>query len=115
MDAVQQLARPCEAVLERFQIDTRYIFAKGSLSFKGEIVKTIRDDKVWYDLVDEFGVRWSMPDDTHFIWILLTIHLLMLQLMILRNIHFQKVNDPTRFEGLREQALMLKERPAMPL
>ena len=28
MDAVQQLARPCEAVLKRFHVDTRYIAAK---------------------------------------------------------------------------------------
>ena len=27
MDAVQQFARPCEAVLERFHVDTRYIAA----------------------------------------------------------------------------------------
>ena len=27
MDAVQQLARPCEKVLERFHVDTRYIAA----------------------------------------------------------------------------------------
>ena len=30
MDAVQQLARPCEAVLERFHVDTRYIAAKAA-------------------------------------------------------------------------------------
>ena len=40
MDAVQQLAKPCEAVLERFHVDTRYIAAGGPESFKGESSKT---------------------------------------------------------------------------
>ena len=35
MDAVQQLARPCEAVLERFHVDTRYIAAQGPAEFPG--------------------------------------------------------------------------------
>ena len=39
MDAVQQLARPCEAVLERFHVDTRYIAARGPESFEGGIVQ----------------------------------------------------------------------------
>ena len=30
MDAVQQLAQPCEELLERFHVDTRYIAAKGA-------------------------------------------------------------------------------------
>ena len=35
MDAVQQLAQPCEAVLERFHVDTRYIAAKAAAEFPG--------------------------------------------------------------------------------
>ena len=34
MDAVQQLAKPCEAILERFGIDTRYISAGAASSYK---------------------------------------------------------------------------------
>ena len=63
MDAVQQLAKPCEAVLERFHVDTRYIAAKGPDSFKGGIEQNRRDGRLWHDLRDEFGVVWSMPDD----------------------------------------------------
>ena len=37
MDAVQQLARPCEAVLERFHVDTRYIAAGAAADFQGGI------------------------------------------------------------------------------
>ena len=63
MDAVQQLARPSEAVLERFHVDTRYIAAKPSEGWKGGIVRVERAGRWWYDLVDEWGVRWSMPED----------------------------------------------------
>lgn len=109
MDAVQQLARPCEAVLERFHIDTRYIFAKASSSFKGEIVKTVRDGKVWFDLVDEFGVRWSMPEDSP-LYMDITYHpLANATLDDIKKYPFPKGDDPTRFEGLREQALMLRK------
>ncbi|MCU0874511.1 MAG: hypothetical protein MUE50_19420, partial [Pirellulaceae bacterium] len=38
MDAVQQLARPCEAVLLRLRVDTRYIHAGAAADFHGEIV-----------------------------------------------------------------------------
>src|SRR5512140_320161 len=57
MDAVQQLARPCEAVLERLHVDTRYVFAGAASSWKGRIEHNVRDGRGWQDLVDEFGVR----------------------------------------------------------
>ena len=63
MDAVQQLARPCEAVLERFHVDTRYIAAKAADSYQGGITQNHRNGRLWHDLCDEFGVVWSMPDD----------------------------------------------------
>ena len=55
LDAVQQLAKPSEAVLERFHVDTRYICAKAPDSFKGGIVKNTRNGRLWHDLKDEFG------------------------------------------------------------
>jgi len=64
MDAVQQLPRPSEAVLERLRVDTRYIHAGAASDFDGAIVRAERDGKWWHDLTDEFGVRWSMPDDS---------------------------------------------------
>ena len=35
LDPVQQLARPCERLLERFHVDTRYVCAHGPESFRG--------------------------------------------------------------------------------
>ncbi len=63
MDAVQQLARPCEAVLERFHVDTRYIAAGAAAGLQGRDRHRQRDGRIWHDLTDEFGVTWSMPDD----------------------------------------------------
>src|SRR4030042_548137 len=50
MDAVQQLARPSERLLERFHVDTRYISAGPGSTPKGGIVKGERGGRVWHDL-----------------------------------------------------------------
>src|SRR3990172_6062908 len=53
MDAVQQLARPSEAVLERLHVDPRYVAAGAASGFQGDIVVTERNGRTWHDLVDE--------------------------------------------------------------
>ena len=63
LDPVQQLAVPCEELLERIGVDIRYLCAHGPDSFQGAIEQNERDGKLWHDLTDEFGVVWSMPDD----------------------------------------------------
>jgi uroporphyrinogen decarboxylase len=107
-DAVQQLARPCEQLLERFHVDTRYIAAGPASSWKGGIVKSVRDGRRWEDLTDEFGVRWSMPDDApHYMDI--TRHPLAdATIRDLEEYPWPKGDDPSRFAGLRERALELK-------
>jgi len=109
MDAVQQLARPCEAVLERFHVDTRYIAAGAASDFKGGIVTEQRDGRLWHDLVDEFGVRWSMPDDQP-LYMDITLHpLAEATIDDLRTYPFPKGDDPGRFAGLRQQALTIRK------
>jgi len=78
LDPVQQLARPCEPLLERFHIDIRYVIAHGPENCvagvppanRGQdardtqpvgIEHNTRDGRLWDDLKDEFGVVWSMP------------------------------------------------------
>jgi uroporphyrinogen decarboxylase len=79
LDPVQQLARPCEELLARFHVDTRYIVAHGPEQSRVEgvppsnrgrdardtrvagIEQNTRDGRLWHDLKDEFGVVWSMP------------------------------------------------------
>ena len=64
MDAVQQLAKPCEQVLERFHVDTRYIARRGGRRVgRAASSRPQRDGRNWHDLTDEFGIRWSMPED----------------------------------------------------
>lgn len=108
MDAVQQLARPCEALLERFHVDTRYIAAGAAAGFQGRVVTQHRDGRLWHDLTDEFGVRWSMPDDRPY-YMDVTLHpLAQATIDDLAGYPFPKGDDPGRFAGLRQRALALK-------
>ena len=108
MDAVQQLARPCEAVLERFHVDTRYIAAGAAADSRGGTVAAERDGRLWHDLTDEFGVRWSMPDDAP-LYMDITHHPLAgATIDDVRAYPFPRGDDPGRFAGLRERALALR-------
>lgn len=109
MDAVQQLAAPCEEVLARFHVDTRYVHAGAPSSWKGGIVTAERDGRLWHDLTDEFGVRWSMPEDAPY-YMDITLHPLAdAAVADLKDYPWPKGDDPTRFDGLRERALRLRK------
>jgi len=108
MDAVQQLARPCEAVLERFHVDTRYIAAGAAAGFQGNIVARQRGGRLWHDLSDEFGVTWSMPDDRPYYMDISHHPLAQATLEDLADYPFPKGDDPGRFAGLRERALAIR-------
>lgn len=108
MDAVQQLARPCEAVLERFHVDTRYIAAGAAADFKGGIVKRQREGRLWHDLTDEFGVTWSMPDDAPYFMDITHHPLAGATIDDVRDYPFPKGDDPGRFAGLRDRAQSLR-------
>ncbi len=108
MDAVQQLARPSERMLEQFHVDTRYIAAGPASSWKGGIVKAKRDGRAWHDLTDEFGIRWSMPDDQP-LYMDITLHpLAKATIKDVREYAWPKGDDPSRFAKLREQALEIR-------
>jgi uroporphyrinogen decarboxylase len=109
MDAVQQLARPSERVLERFHVDTRYVAAGPAAGWKGAVVRAERGGRVWHDLTDEFGVRWSMPDDQP-LYMDITFHpLAEATVGDVREYPWPKGDDPSRFAGLRERALRLRK------
>lgn len=109
MDAVQQLARPSEEVLERFRIDTRYIAAGAASGFEGKITREERNGRLWHDLVDEFGVRWSMPDDQRLYMDITHSPLADATVEDIKAYPFPAGDDRGRFEGLRERALLLKK------
>lgn len=109
MDAVQQLARPCEELLERFHVDTRYIAAKAPDGFAGEIKKNVRGKRVWHDLTDEFGVVWSMPEDRPYYMDITHHPLADATVADLADYPFPKGNERSRFAGLREQAKAIRK------
>lgn len=112
MDAVQQLAKPCEEVLQRLHVDTRYIVAHGPDSWKGGIERNVRDGRTWFDLKDEFGLVWSCPEDEQKYMDLTHHPLAHATIKDVRDYPFPDGSDPTRFTGLRDQALaMRKETP----
>ena len=108
LDPVQQLAKPCEDVLERFNVDIRYICAHGPESFKGAIKQNIRDGKLWHDLKDEFGVVWSMPDDQQLYMDISHHPLAEATVDDIADYPFPDGSDSTRFTGVRELALQMR-------
>ncbi len=109
LDPVQQLAIPSERVLERFHVDIRYIRARSPESFHGGIQLNLRDHRLWHDLTDEFGVVWSMPDDQQLYMDISHHPLAGFSVGDLEDYPFPKGNDPTRFTGLRERALKIRQ------
>ena len=109
MDLIQQLAKPSEAVLERLHVDTRYVSAQGADSFNGGVVKRERGGRVWHDFTDEFGITWSMPDDHPYYFDISYSPLADLSLDEIKAYPFPKGDDPSRFAGLRDRALEIKE------
>jgi uroporphyrinogen decarboxylase len=115
MDAVQQLAMPSEAVLERLGVDTRYVWAGGAKSFKGGIVKNRRNGRLWHDLTDEFGITWSMPDDYPYYMDISHCPLAGMSIEQIGDYPFPKGDDPTRFEGLRNRVMQLRRQTPYPV
>jgi len=104
-DPVQQLAIPSERILELVHADFRYVTAHGPDGFAGGIEENRRDGKLWYDLRDEFGVVWSMPAD-QMLYMDITHHPLAdATTADLDRYPWPNGKDPTRFSGVRAQAL----------
>jgi uroporphyrinogen decarboxylase len=109
LDPVQQLAQPCEALLERFHVDTRYVVAHGPDGLRGGIERNTRDGRLWHDLRDEWGVVWSMPDD-HQLYMDISHHpLAEATIDDLADYPFPNGGDLTRFTGVRAQAETLRQ------
>jgi len=108
LDPVQQLAQPDEELLKRFKIDIRYVCAHGPDSFQGGIVRQRRKGRLWHDLKDEFGVVWSMPDDQQLYMDISHHPLADAKIEDLADYPWPNGGDSTRFTGVREQALELR-------
>ena len=109
LDPVQQLVVPNEEILTRFHVDTRYICAHSPDSFTGGVEKNMRDGRLWHDLRDEFGVVWSMPDDQK-LYMDISYHpLAEATIKDISDYPFPDGSDPSRFTGVRERVLKMRE------
>jgi len=108
LDPVQQLAKPCEQVLERFRVDIRYVCAHGPDSFNGDITLNNRNGKLWHDLKDEFGVIWSVPDENGLYMDISHHPLADATIKNIAEYPFPDGKDKSRFTGIREIALKLR-------
>ena len=108
LDPVQQIVKPSEAVLQKFHVDVRYITSHGPDSFKGGIEQNIRNGRLWHDLKDEFGVVWSMPDDQQLFMDISHHPLANASIEDIAAYPFPDGTDKTRFKGVREAALKLR-------
>lgn len=108
LDPVQQIVAPSEKVLELFHVDVRYVTAHGPDGLQGGIELNERDGRLWHDLKDEFGVVWSMPDD-QMLYMDISHHPLAdATLDDVADYPFPDGSDPSRFAGVREKALEIK-------
>lgn len=110
LDPIQQLAQPCEELLQRFHVDIRYICAHGPDSFKGDIEQNMHDGKLWHDLKDEFGVVWSMPDQQQLYMDISHHPLADATIDDIQDYPFPVGGDPNRFTGVRDTALEMRDK-----
>ena len=109
LDPIQQLVVPSEEVLRRFHCDVRYLGANAPAGFDGRVVRVERGGRAWHDLADEFGVVWSMPDDQGLYMDISHHPLAEATIADLDRYPWPNGGDPSRFTGLRERALALRE------
>jgi len=110
LDCVQQLAVPCEELLQRFHVDIRYIWPHSPDSFDGSIKKNRRGGRLWHDFTDEFGVVWSMPDDGGLYMDISHHPLAEVTTEQLRKRPFPNGADRSRFSNVREKALAIRKK-----
>ncbi len=108
LDPVQQIVKPSEIILQKFHVDVRYITAHGPDSFKGGIEQNVRNGRLWHDLKDEFGVVWSMPDDQQLFMDISHHPLANASIEDIAAYPFPDGTDKSRFRGVREAALKLR-------
>jgi uroporphyrinogen decarboxylase len=109
LDPVQQLVRPSEEILALLKVDFRYVTAKGPKAFDGTIRQNFRKGELWHDLRDEFGVVWSMPDKQQ-LYMDISFHpLAEATVEDIASYPFPDGSDPSRFDGLREEVMNIRE------
>ncbi|MFX1438435.1 MAG: uroporphyrinogen decarboxylase family protein [Promethearchaeota archaeon] len=111
-DFVQQIAAPCEELLQKFKIDTRYIRPLGGM-IKVDNVEPQYEGK-YVGVYDQFGVFWGNSADKNLDQILYydpVIHPFadLKTVKEIKNYEWPDGNDKTPFLGLKEYAKKLHE------
>lgn len=109
LDPVQQLVKPSETVLQRLNVDIRYVTAKGPEGFDWTIRQRYRGGKLWHDLRDEFGVVWSMPDEQQLYMDISHHPLAEATIEDIAAYPFPDGSDPSRFAGVRNEVLEIQK------
>ena len=110
-DFIQQIAYPCEELLERFEIDTRYIRPLGSLL---DVGFEPQQEGKYVGIYDQFGVFWGNDADKDIEDILYydpVIHPFedFKTVQEIENYEWPDGKDKTPFKGLKEYAKKLYE------
>ena len=111
-DFTQQIADPCETILERFKIDIRYIRPRGGM-IKIEEIEPLYEGK-FVGLYDQFGVFWgnnAEKDISDILYYDPVIHPFadFKSVQEINNYDWPDGKDKTPFKGLREKAKHLFE------
>ncbi len=110
MDTVQQLAAPSEEVLDLLGVDTRYISARAAKGSEPRFEEATIRGEPYLSLIDEFGVVWSMPLENGLYHDITYSPLADAKTVADIEAHpWPDGGDPTRFEGLAEEAARLHE------
>jgi len=106
-DFTQQIADPCETILERFKIDIRYIRPKGGM-IKIDEIEPLYEGK-FVGLYDQFGVFWgnnAEKDINDILYYDPVIHPFaeFKSVQEINNYNWPDGKDKSPFKGLREKA-----------
>jgi uroporphyrinogen decarboxylase len=105
LDPIQQLAEPCEELLQRFHADIRYISSQKPL-------KQITSDSIQ----DEFGIIWKIQDPQQNYMNISHHPLSDATIEDIENYHFPNVErDKNRFADIRQQALTVSQNGSVPI
>jgi uroporphyrinogen decarboxylase len=110
-DIIQQIALPCEELLERFEVDFRYLRPPRSLLPENHVLGVVGElQGVW----DQFGVFWGISadkDPEDILYLDPSIHPLseMTTVQQIRDYDWPDGTDKRPLKGLREQAKKLRE------
>jgi uroporphyrinogen decarboxylase len=98
LDPVQQLAEPCEELLQRFHADIRYIYPNSSN------IQNTNDS-----FIDEFGITWKLSYKNSDYMNVLRHPFADLHVSEINDYSFFDINSNKQFTGIREKAFAISD------